>query len=348
MRHGIPTAAHTVPIVLAVLMLSAFSHRVATDGQASDRVLFEHWRHRTWDLALADPSTSAVSHLTDTRKPENGAVFSPDGSLIAFTRPGPENGDLFVMNRDGSGTRRLTGGKTLDMFADWSPDGTQIAYSALRLGMSRIPGEGIWILDVSTGKRRHLSHGANDQGAQWSPDGSEVLFYGLRGGDYDVLLADASEGTVQRLTQDRRNDLFPVWDADGNSVVVTRTVERDRYRRHLFRLDLATGTETRLTPRHSSDESGVVSPDGTLIAFLRCPGTTCGLWVMNADGTDQRKLFGGGVEAGPPVWSPDGARLAFSHLNDRRRYDISLVDVSSGEVSTLTELRGDEVVTDWG
>lgn len=71
-----------------------------------------------------DPSSGAVSHLTDSSKHENGAAFSPDGSMIVFTKPGPDNLDLFVMDGDGSDTRRLTGGDTGDMFADWSPDGT--------------------------------------------------------------------------------------------------------------------------------------------------------------------------------------------------------------------------------
>jgi TolB protein len=320
----------------------------ATPGEASDRVLFEQWRNGTWDIAVADPSTSEVSQLTNTRKHENGAAFSPDDSLIAFTKPGPENYDLFVMNRDGTGRRRLTGGKTGDMFPDWSPDGTQIACSALPLGMGRVRGEGIWVLDVATGARRRLSYGGSDQGAQWSPDGSKVLFYGRRGGNYELMLADTSGGSVERLTDNRRDDLFPRWDADGTSILFTRTVDGDTYRRHLFRLDLSTGTETRVTPKGTSDEAGMVSPDGALIAFLRCPGTTCALWVMNADGSDQRELFGGGVDGGRPVWSPDGARLAFSHLNARRRYDISTVDVGSGEVAAVTRLRGDEVVTDWG
>lgn len=321
---------------------------VAGDRDGSDRVLFEHWRNRTWDVASANPSTSEVSHLTNTRKHENGAVFSPDGSLIAFESYGPENGDLFVMNRDGTARRRLTGGETLDKFAAWSPDGTRIAYSALRAGMTRVLGEGIWVLDVATGERLRLSRGANDQGAQWSPDSSKVLFYGRRGGDFELMLADASGGRPERLTDNRRDDLFPRWDADGTSMVFTRTVDRDTYRRHLYRLDLSTGTETRLTTKGTSDEAGMVSADGSLIAFLRCPGTTCALWVMNADGSGQRELFGGGVEGSPPVWSPDGTRLAFSHLDARRRYDISVVDVRSGEESELTTLPGDEAVTDWG
>lgn len=304
------------------------------------------------DVATADPATSEVSHLTNTTKHENGAVFSPDGSLIAFESYGPENGDLFVMNTDGSGRRCLTGGETLDMLPAWWPDGTKIAYSAFRLGMAKVHGEGMWIIDVSTGARRRLSYGANDQSAQWSPDGSKILFYGLRRGDQELMVVDASGGPVKRVTHNRLDDLFPRWAADGTSIVFTRTVGVDKdtntYRRHLFRLDLSTGRETRLTPGAISDEAGIISPDGTLIAFIRSSGTTGDLWVMNSDGSDERQLFGGGLDGGPPVWSPDSTRLAFPHYVRGRDQDIYVVDVRSGEASVLTKLRGDEAVTDWG
>lgn len=156
------------------------------------------------------------------------------------------------------------------------------------------------------------------------------------------MLAHLAGGRVKRLTDNRRNDLFPRWDANGSSVVYTGTAKSGTP--HLFRLELADGSTTRLTPRMTHDEAGIVSPDGTQIASLRCPGTTCALWIMDSDGTNERELFSAGIEGGPPVWSPGGNRLAFSHLNPRR-YDISVVDVNSGEVSALTRLPGDESVS---
>ena len=204
--------------------------------------------------------------------------------------------------------------------------------------MGKVRGEGIWVIDVSTGQKQRLSQGANDQVAQWSPGGGRVLFYGLREGDYELMLAHLAAATVERLTDNRRNDLFPRWDASGSSVVYTSSSPSGA--RHLFRLALSDGALTRLTPRKTHDEGGIVSPDGTQIAYGE------GIWVMDSNGSQKTELFTGEVDRGSLVWSPGGNRLAFSHLNNHR-YDISVVDVKSGQVSALTRLRGDESVSDW-
>ena len=52
-------------------------------------------------------------------------VFSPDGSRIAFMSMRDGNSELYVMNRDGSGVRRLTNNPAIDITPTWSPTGTR-------------------------------------------------------------------------------------------------------------------------------------------------------------------------------------------------------------------------------
>src|SRR6202045_2323427 len=60
-----------------------------------------------------------------------------------------------------------------------------------------------------------------------------------------------------------------------------------------------------------------ISPDGKRIAYVRRfadPMTDkrySNLWVINADGTDQRPLSSGNHSCTSPRWSPDGTRIAF-------------------------------------
>ena len=57
-----------------------------------------------------------------------------------------------------------------------------------------------------------------------------------------------------------------------------------------------------------------ISPDGSKVAFYRGGGADNGVWVINSDGTDERRIHGGGEFMRSPKWFPDGSRLVFSRM----------------------------------
>jgi Tol biopolymer transport system component len=80
------------------------------------------------------PTVPEAHELTpDTGDDDYWAVWSPDGTRIAFDRTGPSAfGDIWVMNADGSGQKRLTTSPGDDLGSAWSPDGEQIAFQSSR------------------------------------------------------------------------------------------------------------------------------------------------------------------------------------------------------------------------
>ncbi len=78
------------------------------------------------------------------------------------------------------------------------------------------------------------------------------------------------------------------------------------------------------------------SPDGRRIAFVRADNKHhVGVYVMNADGTEQRRLVRYGTD---PRWSPDGRTIAFVRRAtfDGFNYDIYVVDGDGGPARNLT------------
>ncbi len=115
------------------------------------------------------------------------------------------------------------------------------------------------------------------------------------------------------------------------------------------------GDGTGLTPVASeadySLDGPVWSPDGTRIAYChsgkRDPrGETYTVWVMNADGSGQRKLTTGAMRGYDPAWSPDGARIALHGGPPQGGSGISVVDAGGGALERVTDVESD-AGTNW-
>jgi Tol biopolymer transport system component len=84
--------------------------------------------------------------------------FSPDGRKIAFTSNREQQGEIYVMNWNGSGLKRLTHRAGDDWAPDFSPDGKRIAFTQL-------PGS-IWVMNADGTGLRKLTSGTD---ADWRP-----------------------------------------------------------------------------------------------------------------------------------------------------------------------------------
>ena len=90
-------------------------------------------------------------------------MFSPDGTRLAFTSNRDGNPEIYVMNLDGSGLRRLTNHPGIDATPTWSPTGTQIAFTSDRGGAPSI-----YVVGVDGLGLRRLTFEHSDR-ATWSP-----------------------------------------------------------------------------------------------------------------------------------------------------------------------------------
>jgi Tol biopolymer transport system component len=111
-------------------------------------------------------------------------AWSPDGRRLAFSSSAttPNNAEIYIVNADGSGLRRLTYTQgdvdTLgdDSWPAWSPDGRRIVFSSNRTGEGEL-----WIMNADgSGQTRlaGLPH-RDDWAPAWSPDGTRIAFHSL-------------------------------------------------------------------------------------------------------------------------------------------------------------------------
>jgi Tol biopolymer transport system component len=76
--------------------------------------------------------------------------------------------EVYVMNADGSGQRRLTRNQGVDADPTWSPDGRRIAFESKRDGSSEVD-----VMNADGSGRRGSTPNGGDP--TWSPDGGGSL-----------------------------------------------------------------------------------------------------------------------------------------------------------------------------
>jgi len=127
---------------------------------------------------------------------------------------------------------------------------------------------------------------------------------------------DLTTNAVQRWTHNEVFDGLGTWSPDGERFVFTRFYPGEAGKANgegaLIEIEWSTGQERELFRGPGFPGSPDYSPDGGQLAFHYGPAGPCGLWIMNADGSDAHPLFESSLDAYSPAWSPDGEWILYT------------------------------------
>lgn len=118
------------------------------------------WKGRDVPSAIWKMNHEGTIRRALTRSPVGYDIFprwSPDGKRIVFASDRTGNYEIWLMNAEGRGQKRLTDHPSYDSHPAWSPDGRQIAFTSLRDGGLRV-----WVMPAEGGEARPLTPGEMD------------------------------------------------------------------------------------------------------------------------------------------------------------------------------------------
>ncbi len=171
------------------------------------------------------------------------------------------------------------------------------------------------LMDQDGARARYLTDGANlVLTPRFSPTEQEVIYlaYDRPNQPPSVHILNIDSGQREALGRFPGMQYAPRFSPDGNSVLVTMTQEEGNS--DIFSMDLRTRTLARLTHTAGIDAAASFSPDGSRIVFESKRSGTQQLYVMNADGSDPRRISTGKGRFATPVWSPRGDLIAFTQI----------------------------------
>lgn len=174
------------------------------------------------DLWIVPKEGGDARLLTTGVGVETDAIFSPDGSTIAFTGSYDGNTDVYIVPAKGGVPKRLTYHPTPDIVAGWTTDGRGVLFASSRNSYSSFPR--LYTISTEGGFPTELPLPIAERGS-FSPDGSQIAYEPLpqwqpewkryRGGQTDkIWLARLSDSKVEALPRENSNDRYPMWVGD--------------------------------------------------------------------------------------------------------------------------------------
>lgn len=97
--------------------------------------------------------------------------------------------------------------------------------------------------------------------------------------------------------------------------------------------------------RVSDGQQGTWSPDSARLVYKGCVGGDCGLWIVNQDGSGRTRLTTNGNDSSP-AWSPDGSKIAFGSNRDGN-WEIYVMSSDGTNVTRLTNVAASDGIPVW-
>jgi TolB protein len=146
-------------------------------------------------------------------------VWSPDGTKIAFTSVRDGNHEIYVMNRDGSGVRRVTSHPSVYVTPTWSPTGTQIAFTSDRTGSPQI-----YIINADGTGTRQITRESFCDRPTWSPvPYNEIAYASREGGGYNIRVYDFETNNSRPITDGIGSNESPAFAPNGRHLAFVST-----------------------------------------------------------------------------------------------------------------------------
>jgi TolB protein len=278
-----------------------------------------------------------------------------EGELV-FMSDRDGNWDYFMLDKDGNLHNLTDESDAHEYFPNFTFTGDQLSgYSTDSGSMSPMrvnsDGSGFKVQSVMEAMMAVLQEGNTDWDPVWAPGGERMAWTKLIPAvplpKLDLLVANADGSDERNLTDDSATEFMYNWSPDGTKVVY---ISDKSGKQNIYVVDVTSGEITRLTEHDVQEFQPVWSSDGSQILFVSedtpLVEGTMQLFVMNADGSDQRPFGEDETFKGDMAYSPYGGQVVYMS-NEDGNWHIYVMNADGSDVQRLTEGDSNNMFPSW-
>ena len=242
---------------------------------------------RTIGLSIA--AVCALAAVVGGARGVEAQINDTGPETVVYSSLAPGNWDIYLFEDRGVTPRRLTTDPGLDYNPVVSPDGRWVVFTSERTGN---PDLYVLDLEASGAPVPLINSDAMEDAAAFSPEGETIVFVSSRTGNPDIYaipfdpLRPATPEHATNLTRHTAGDYNPTVSPDGTQILFSSSRDAG---------DVASGPSAATTYEASE------------------------LYVMQADGTNVRRLTRHGGWDGSPAWTPQGGLVFYSERDGEPR-----------------------------
>ena len=313
--------------VLPILLIPALLGCAGNTPPAPQK--FEVTAGVPYAASANEPRLANIRMLTNGG--ENAeAYFSGDETKLIFQRTRPPElpcDQIFTLDLRTGVEKLVSTGRGRTTCGYFFPSDDRIIYASTHHVAAECPAppdmsQGyVWALyeydlfvsDLEGGNLRQLTNEKGyDAEATVSPDGRRIVFTSVRNGDLDIYTMNADGSDVRQVTHEPGYDGGAFFSPDGKEIIYRASHPTDAreladYRRLL--------------------QQGLVRP------------SKLDIFIMNADGSNKRRITNNGAANFAPFFHPNGRQLIFSsnmHDPRGRNFDLYLINVDGTGLERVT------------
>lgn len=266
-------------------------------GIAQSRIAYVNKRGGHKEISVMDYDGANVVEITKNKSINLMPSWVEGKSKLVYTSYANGQPQFFMKDFETGKNGILFSSKGMNTSAAWNKMDKEIAYASTIDGNTEIYRRGF-----PEGKPQRLTFlGSIETSPSWSPNGYEIVFVSDRGGNPMIYVMDRDGSNLRAITHGGTYFGSPSWSPKGDRIAYA-TIDEGGNNMNIMTISPDGKDPLKLTSGTGSNENPSWSPDGRHIAFMSTRTGGSEIFMMRADGTNQKRIsFSGGNYM--PKWS---------------------------------------------